>query len=60
MYMTIHLHVSEVNAAIALFSGAATKIQQQAEQQAMAQAQAAQNPETAEVPDPIHAEGGTD
>ena len=36
MFMQISLHVSEVNAAIALFSGAAEKIRMQAEQQAQA------------------------
>ena len=33
MYLQINLHVSELNAAIALFAGAAEKLRQQAEAQ---------------------------
>jgi hypothetical protein len=50
MFMNIQLHVSEVNAAIALFSGAAEKIRMQAE----AQAQAAMQPPPPPVP-PVEA-----
>ena len=64
MEMQITLHVSEVNAAIALFSGAATKIQQQAEAQAQAAMAAQQAPAVPapapEVVDPPEAVGGTD
>ena len=65
MQMQINLHVSEVNAAIALFSGLATKIQHQAEAQAQAammaqQAPAVPAPPAEEFPDHPLSEGGTD
>lgn len=63
MEMQINLHVSEVNAAIALFSGAAEKIRAQAEAQAqaaMAQQAPAVPAPAPEVVDPPEAVGGTD
>ena len=65
MEMQINLHVSEVNAAIALFSGAAEKIRAQAEAQAQAammaqQAPAVPAPPAEEFPDHPLSEGGTD
>ena len=59
MEMQINLHVSEVNAAIALFSGAAEKIRAQAEAQAQA-AMAVPAPPAEEFPDHPLSEGGTD
>jgi|APCry1669192010_1035390.scaffolds.fasta_scaffold00654_15 hypothetical protein len=50
MQMNINLHVSEINAAIALFSGAAEKIRQQAEMQAQAMMQPIA---PAPVPEPV-------
>jgi hypothetical protein len=56
--MQIELNVSEINAAIALFSGVAEKFREQA----IAQAQAAMTPQPAQAPVPSADEvvGGTD
>lgn len=52
--MIIDLHVSEINAAIALFSGVAEKIREQA----LAQSQPPESPTPAE--EPAEKAGGTD
>lgn len=50
MYLSVNLHVSELNAAIALFAGAAEKLRQQAEAQLQPPVPVAPPPAEAEQP----------
>ena len=59
MHMNIQLHVSEINAAIALFAGVVDKMRVQAEAQAQAMMQPPAPPTPPEEP-PVQNAGGTD